>query len=512
MVAAAVVAVCGFFPANAGAGPIDQLRREALRMERARDCEGAYKKYEEIQVQMGTMRNSRRKRRLLAFVATKMARLRKCYEGCTPSEQEKQYLAQAKQYAEKRQKRRAYRILLRLLRGKNPRCRSWKEAHDLRKTLAGGLKRRRHQKSVDPCDLSETTKQEMTTLGQNIKDLEAKVQVLQQADQPLPAPPAPPRWARKSRRGGYYYRRWLRRWKYRTRRRMRRRRVRYEYKRLMKLQRSFRDIRTMRDRVWKLREEFQNCDQVYTALKDRTTSLKKTEDTAYTSIVTLYKGRVNRMRRYMRYYAGRYRKLKKQQKGDKDTIDSLKTTMQRQQQFIDNVTQDLMLLSNMLVLKPGKTSEGTVLQNSMAQFQDLMNNQQKLFATIKKRFPQFLQTADGRKRLQQQINTLERFEKVLERFVDKQTGAKGEKMKKTLQVVRASIMLLEKADKELAGKPVLPEKSNAPAAASLKTATTPANPNKRNSWGWLFLVIGLGLIGGASFYLWKERQKLPLDS
>lgn len=506
----AVLLCCAWWAPSASAGPIDALRREAYQLEKARDCEGAYKKYEELKAQVSSLRSRRKRARLAAFVATKMAKLKKCYDNCTPTEEEKKYLEQAKQYAEKRQKRRAFRILVRLLRGKNPRCTSWKEGHELRKTLAGTIKRRQHQKSVDPCDLSDDTKKELTDLGTKIQELEGKMAQLQSPKQALPEPPSPPRWARKSRAKGRYYRYWLRRWKRRTRRRMRRNRYRYEYKRLMKLQSGFRDIRTMRDRVWKLREEFQSCDQVYTALKGRSQSLKSTEDKAYDSIVSLYKGRVKRMRNYMRYYAGRYRKLQKQQKLDKASIDSLKNTMQKQQEFVDTVTQDLMLLSNMLVFKPNDKSEGTLLTNSMDSFQKLMGNQKKLFDAIKKRYPQFLQTQEGRQQLQKQLATLERFEKVLERFAGKQTGDQAEKTKRTLQAVRASIMLLEKADSELAGKPTLPNKTSGATAASLKAPTAAAQGTKGNSWGWLFLVIGLLLIGGASFYLWKERQKRTL--
>lgn len=503
-----VLACTALWVGDTWASSIDQLRREAAQMERSRDCEGAYKKYEELKVQIGTIRSSRKRRRLLAFVATKMARLEKCYTGCTPTEQDKKYLEQAKQYAERRQRKRAYRILVRLLRGKNPRCKSWSDAHALRRSLGSSLKTRKHQKSVDPCDLSDGTRQKLVTVGQRIRALETKIEILQQSNAKLPNPPAPPRWARKSRRGGRYYRIWLRRWKRRTRRKMRRNRYRYEYKRLMKLQRSFKDIRELRDSVWKLREDFQSCDQVYTALKQRSRSLRKSEDNAYTSIVSLYKGRVSRMQRYMRYYARKYRKVRKQQKNDKSTIDSMKRAMSRQQEFIDNVTQDLMLLSNMLVFKPKGPSEGTLLQNSMAHFQQLMGDQKKLFAAIQKRYPRFLQTAEGRKKLQEQIGTLERFEKVLERFVNKQTGDKAEKAKQTLQSVRASIMLLEKADESLAKKPVLASSDPARAAA-LRTSASSGQKNK-NSWGWLFLVLGLSLIGGASFYLWKERQRQKL--
>jgi len=128
-----------------------------------------------MQQQISALKSSRKKRRLKAFVATKMARLEKCYKACTPTEEEKQFLAQAKEYAEKKQRKRAYRILARLLRRKNPKCKSWSEGHALMKTLAASLKVRRHQKSIDPCDLSPETKTELTSLGERIQKLETKI-------------------------------------------------------------------------------------------------------------------------------------------------------------------------------------------------------------------------------------------------------------------------------------------------------------------------------------------------
>lgn len=492
----------------ASAQSLDSLRRDAIRMERSRDCEGAYKKYEEFRDKAQLMRRSRRRSGLLAFAATKLMRLKRCYEKCNPSEQEKKYLEQAKDYRERGQRRRAYRMLLRLLRGKNPRCSSWKEAHKWRLELRTRVKRRRSQKSVDPCDIEDDTKQKITDAKTQIQQMQQDLTALQKPLL-LPEPPKPPRWARKGRR----YRWWLRRWKRRTRRKLRRRAERTEMRRLQKILSSYQKINTLRENIFTWREQFQNCDEVYTSLKEQSRSLKTSQDQAHQAVVSLYNGRVKRFQNRMRWFAGRYYRLRRNQKTDRSTVKALRANLQQQRELLDGVTQDLLALSNLLVFKPKQAGEGTLLQNSMGNFQKLMSDQRAMFAALQKQYPGYMQSGKGRKQLHNHLSALGRFEKVLERFQDRYTGAKSDKIRQTLHAVRGSILLFEKAEREMARKaPAAKDGSPTPSgkAAVLRTsqqASVTGKPRSGSSpWGWLLLALGLVLALGASWYLWRERQ------
>jgi len=65
---------------------IDRIERQAIARERARDCEGAYKKFLELQTAARKLRSARQRRNILSFVATKLSKWKRCYEKCTPSE------------------------------------------------------------------------------------------------------------------------------------------------------------------------------------------------------------------------------------------------------------------------------------------------------------------------------------------------------------------------------------------------------------------------------------------
>lgn len=502
-----ILLLCGL-PSWVFASSIDTLQQEASRMERDRDCEGAYKKYQEMKEQVQALAPSRRRSGLLAFVATKTSRLKDCYEKCNPSEDEKKSLEQAKDFRQRGQSRRAYRMLLRLLRGKNPRCSSWREAHQWRTELAGGIKTKRHQTSVDPCDMDDDVKQKVSETQTQVTKLQQDLATLQQPTT-LPPPPQPPKWAKEGRR----YEWWLRRWKQRTQQALQRQAERTEIQRLQQILQHYQQINTLREKIFAWREDFQNCDEVYTSLKEQSSKLRRSQDQAHQAIVGLYDGRMKRFEGRMKWFAGRYAQLQRNQKTDQTSVQALQESLQQQRELLDNVTQDLLALSNLLVFKPQQAGEGTLLQDNMGNFQKLMSDQQAMFAALEKQYPGYMKSEQGRKLLSNQLSALGRFEKVLERFQDRYAGDKSEKIRQTLHQVRGSILLLEKAEQLMARD--TPSQTKNPSASStsssvamIKTASTQTGGrNQRSSfWGWVLLLLGLSLALGASWYLWRERN------
>ncbi|MEM1010575.1 MAG: hypothetical protein AAGJ35_16400, partial [Myxococcota bacterium] len=155
----------------------------------------------------------------------------------------------------------------------------------------------------------------------------------------------------------------------------------------------------------------------------------------------------------------------------------------------------------LLIFTSNKKKEGTLLNPSLQNMQDLMTNQDKLLAAMKKRYPQFLQTAQGRQALQQHINTLERFEKVLERFQN-QGGPNAEKVSKTLQAVRASILLFEKTEESIPHQ----DKTSTGAFAAVGNSGA-GGTSSVSIWGWILLLSGAILGIGAIGYLIYDRKR-----
>lgn len=485
----------------AWATPIDQMRNEATQMEQDRDCEGAYKKYDEIQQKSQGMPDTRNKRSLLAFVATKMANLKPCYEKCNPTPEELELLKKAEGFRTKGESKRAYRILLRLLRGKNPRCTTWKQAHEVRQQLSGQIPTRRRTKTADPCEMEDATRQELTQLKTRIDGLKNQVDEAS-AEIKDPPPPAPPRWARTERQK----KRWLQRWKQQMRRKRQRHIENVQQQRLRRTITTIRTLNELREKVFELREDFQNCDSVYTDLRTQGNTLRASQQQAHQSVVNLYDTRIKKISNEMRWFARQYWQNKKNQKTDNQTMQSLRDTLERQREFIDNVSKDLLTLSTLLVFKTGQSKEGGLLDNSAAKLQELMTDQQKLVSALQTNYPQYLQSSGGRRSLRQHLASLENFQRVLERFQDQQTGEKSEQIGKTLQAVRSSILLLEKAEENLAKKP----ETSAPGQTVMSaTAQSPSGQptSSRSPWGWLLLLSGVLLGGVAAFFIWRDKNK-----
>ena len=493
----------------AQADPIDTLQSEAAALKKSRDCEGAFKKYEELRNLLNAKPKTRQTRSLLAATQTQLSQLKGCYEKCLPSDAEKQSLEQAQDFETKGQVLRAHSILSSLLRGKNPRCTTWKAALEKRNALTERLPKRRkqQQQQVDPCAMQDDTRQSMQALQTEIRELEQKIATLQKPEE-LPNPPEPPKWA-KTERQKY---RWTQNWRKKELRKLRNTQGKRQGERLTQILASYRKINQLREKLFDLRENFQNCDEVYASLKKQSDSLRRTQDSAHQAVVGLYDSRIKSLQGSLGWYRRQYSKGKKNEATDSTTIASLQQSLQDQREMLDNVTQDLVTLSTLLVFKPQQGQEGSLLDNSIGSMNELMNNQGKLLETMRQKYPHYLQTGEGRAALQRHISTLERFEKVLERFQGQQGGKKSEEVEKTLQSVRSSILLFEKAEESLGKTPLAAGSTGSPNTALQATASGGSNaPASRSPWGWLLLLSGLLLGVGAFGYLLYEKRKRPYE-
>ena len=470
---------------------IDQTRRAAVALERARDCEGAYKKYAELVQQAQLMANKRRRRSLLAFSATKMAVLKPCYEKCTPTPTEKDFLDRARRYHEQGQHRRADRVLRRVLRGKNPRCTSWKEALALRATIRPHLPRRRRSTKVDPCDLSDATKQELDRLRKEVAGLRRQIDRLGKPA-PIPPPPSPPSWARKGRR----YRRWLGRWQRRQRwlqRRRFRHRIAKDLRRILELHRT---ISKLRERFVELREELQDCDQTYKELKGSSVALRQLHDQAGGKVVGLYERRLKTVTRKMRWFARQYWKRRKAKKLEEQTISQLRNALARQQRFIGEVAEDLESLTTLLVFKLDSRKEGRVAGDGLLGFQQLLADHQRVLKLVRSRHPSYFRSIEGRASLRRHISSLDRLGRVMERFANQGTGKRADRAGVLLKRIRATSLLLSKAEKVADAEAAARARAGKPEVTLAASKPKPA-PGGGGGFGLGWILIGLAVVAGA---------------
>ncbi len=483
-----------------GEADIDLLKRCAYKFERSRDCEGAYTIYQELRKRAGSLRSARKRRSFIAFVATKLRKLEDCYQKCAPTERDKDFIQRIYASREAGQKRRAYRMILRLVRGKNPRCFTWQIVHRWRRELASQLAIKKHQTSVDPCDMDEETKQKLEEYRSQLAAMEEKLQKLQQPFK-MPDPPPPPRWAKSGKR--YQY--WLKRWKRRMKARIKRRAQLAQMNKLHQLLKLYRDISALREKIFEIREEFLNCDQIYSQLKAEDKKLKEKMAQAHKTVISIYESQIAYFRNRMHWFARKYHQLKKQKNFQNTDLTQLTQTLQKQRKLLDSVSKDLLDLSYLLVLKPKSEGENAPLSDTISSLQSLMKDQSKLIETVRARYPQYLSSAEGRQQLKNHLAALERFERILERFQGQYTGEKSEQISETLQAVRGTILLLEKVAVTLPEEEGQVKKLGS-TSPHLSITTSARNGGFKNILAWLLLALGLLLSIGAYYYLRRERQ------
>lgn len=369
-----------FAQESEGIKSIDDLMKKAAEAEKSEDCETAYNLYNSALGEVELLDAEKYKNKikeLRSVITTKLYKLESCYKACNPSERQRALFERAKSLSEEGQKKRMIQILRRMLVGKNEKCAFWKKVRAFLNTVPG---EENINENADPCEVSDEIKNEMNMAREQVKKLQQEITKYTNL-----------------KKGEFT-------------------------KKVDHIVEFFRSIEESRLKVFQLREEFMDCDEVYKSLADDSNELKSMYEQTKDIIVLGYKGLVSQM-------AANVANLKKQLKLKdeelnqiKDEYTKLKTKFDELSQFNEQVFNDLFALANIESLKPTAEMEGKEISTVFENVNEIIKDQKKVLEIMKQKYPEYFENGVNVEALKRKQFVVEKMSQMLSRFKDTPQG------------------------------------------------------------------------------------------
>ncbi len=363
-----------------GVNNLDDFMKRAAEAEKAEDCETAYNLYNSAlgEVELLDAEKYRNKiKELRSVITTKLYKLESCYKACNPSERQKVLFERAKSLSEEGQRKRMIQILRRMLVGKNEKCAFWKKVRAFLNTVPG---EENINENADPCEVTSELKSEMNAAREEVKKLKNEITKYTGI-----------------KKGEFA-------------------------KKVDSLVDFFRAVEESRLKIFQMREEFMDCDEVYKSLADDSNELKSMYEQTKDIIVSGYKGLVSDM-------ASRIAGLKKQLKlrdeelnQIKDEYTKLKTKFDELSQFNEQIFNDLFALANIESMKPTAEMQGKEIASVFENINEIVRDEKKVMELMKQKYPEYFESGVNVEALKRRQFVVDKMSQILSRFKDSPQG------------------------------------------------------------------------------------------
>ncbi|MGC8928696.1 MAG: hypothetical protein ACP5QK_12335 [Myxococcota bacterium] len=435
-----------------GTQSLDDFMKKAAEAEKMEDCETAYNLYNSALGEVELLDAEKYKNKikeLRSIITTKLYRLEACYKACNPSERQKALFERARALSEEGQKKRMVQILRRMLVGKNEKCAFWKKVRSFLNTVPG---EENINENADPCEVSEDIRNEMNTAREEVKRLKQEITKYTNL-----------------KKGEFS-------------------------KKVDQMVEFFRSIEESRLKIYQLREEFMDCDEVYKSLADDSNELKSMYEQTKDIIVSGYKGLVSQM-------AANVSKLKKQLKLKdeelgkmKDEYTKLKTKFDELSQFNEQVFNDLFALANIESLKPSAEMEGKEISSVFENVNEIIKDQKKVLEVMKQKYPEYFENGVNIEALKRKQFVVEKMSQMLARFKDTPQG-QTIGFNKTLDELNATQKMMDSIIKN----------------AKVKDESTPSADNSKLLIILIVALFIVGIVAIVSGIILMKRKKENTD-
>ncbi|MGC9043875.1 MAG: hypothetical protein ACP5KG_08470 [Myxococcota bacterium] len=435
-----------------GTQSLDDFMKKAAEAEKMEDCETAYNLYNSALGEVELLDAEKYKNKikeLRSIITTKLYRLEACYKACNPSERQKALFERARALSEEGQKKRMVQILRRMLVGKNEKCAFWKKVRSFLNTVPG---EENINENADPCEVSEDIRNEMNTAREEVKRLKQEITKYTNL-----------------KKGEFS-------------------------KKVDQMVEFFRSIEESRLKIYQLREEFMDCDEVYKSLADDSNELKSMYEQTKDIIVSGYKGLVSQM-------AANVSKLKKQLKLKDEELDKmkdeytkLKTKFDELSQFNEQVFNDLFALANIESLKPSAEMEGKEISSVFENVNEIIKDQKKVLEVMKQKYPEYFENGVNIEALKRKQFVVEKMSQMLARFKDTPQG-QTIGFNKTLDELNATQKMMDSIIKN----------------AKVKDESTPSADNSKLLIILIVALFIVGIVAIVSGIILMKRKKENTD-
>lgn len=359
---------------------LDELMKRAVEAEKAEDCETAYNLYNsalgEVEL-LDAEKYNKKIKELRSVITTKLYKLESCYKACNPSERQKVLFERAKSLSEEGQRKRMIQILRRMLVGKNEKCAFWKKVRAFLNTVPG---EENINENADPCEVSSELRNELNQAKEEVKRLRADISRYMNV------------------KGGEFT------------------------KKVDEIIDFFRLIEGTRLKIFQLREEFMDCDEIYKGLAEDSNELKSMYESTKDVIVSGYRKLVSDM-------ASKITGLKKQLKLKddelnqiKDEYTKLKTKFDELAMFNEQIFNDLFTLANIESMKPTAELQGKEISSIFENINEILKDEKKVMELMKQKYPEYFENGVNIEALKRRQFVVDKMAQILSRFKDSPQG------------------------------------------------------------------------------------------
>ena len=421
-----------FVSAVAAAGPaeeIDDLFEQAGKAEKDGDCASANEVYGKIQGMSGQLGPEQRAQ-VQSQVAARLVRTKKCLEDCTVSPRDTKLFESAKVAKDKNETKRVAELCKQMLHGKNTKCKAYNEIRSFCPQLGD---------EGDPC---LTPPEEVKT---EVDGLEAKLEALKgRLGKAVAAAKTGAPKGLDSAVG------------------------------------VLRDMETIYERLFELREIYLQCDSVHGSLVEKTGIVKEGRAQAQSAISAGYKQRIGKL-------LGDIETLKQSNADARQKLDALNA-------FTNQIFMDMLTLAEgeSLTQKVNVEGQAQAGDSPSDQLAKVLTGDRQAIEAMTKANPDFFATAAGKVGLKKKKESLERIDALLGKFAEQgyNQGMGYQKahaeVKGTLQVVNAVL-----------GSEDVTVEDEAAAAAG---------PNAKIIYG-VAILLALLILGAAGLVVLRARKK-----
>lgn len=406
--------------------PTQALLREAAELERAENCEAAYKRYGEVVTRAAELLDKAKASELEAIAANKADKLEGCFRACQPTDRQRNLVATAKQYAGEGEVRRATQMVKRLLVGKNEKCAFWGDA----RTFLRGLPKQAEEQDGDKVDPCEVTAEVQAALD------DARSQT---------------RRHREELEGFEGERKKL-------------------ASKMTELIELFHAIDGTRTRLFELREEYLDCEAVHGRLVADASELKETFTRTEGLIFSTYQDQVAGLAAKVRKFQKALGEKDKALAASADELTRLKKQFEELSNFNEELYDDLFALAGSESISFATTVEGKRVDPPAEEIQALMADQSRVLKALESKYPEYFQDGVNVEGLKRRRFVLEKLGQMMEK-----QGKRGADQKlgygRAVAELEQSIKLMDKTiaagEKAQRAKPVPTAAGGAPDRTTL---------------------------------------------
>jgi myosin heavy subunit len=382
---------------------IESLINEAAIAEKKEDCETAYLKYREAEGRLGGVADKAKAAQLESVITNKVDKVQECYDACQPTERQRGVFVMAREVGAEQPKR-ATQMMKRMLVGKNEKCRFWSGARAYLRTLPAQVEQ---EEKYDPCELSPETKKAMQEAREAVAKQKEDVEKFEKI---------------KGKLGS----------------------------KMPDLIALFRDIDGTRMQVFRFREEYLDCDEVYKPLVEDATVLKDSLAKTQDMVVTTYKGQVASLSKKVSQYQAKLKEREQMLEVQGQELDKLKKQFDELSTFNEDIFNDLFNLVGAESIKFTTTVEGQKIEQTLPDIQALLANEARVLKTIQDRYPEYFQDGINVEGLKRRKFVMEKMQQMMQKFGKRQGSTLG--YDKSMAELDATIKMMDKAIEKGSGQ------------------------------------------------------------